>query len=178
MSLFIIRPKATTRLRWILCLRKCKMTTTNKTFLLGGRPRQPWSGLCCIPYLLLLLMCVGCNHILFFLHVDNDLLAFVSFVSDFVQDRLWGPFVPLLDAATADALIKSDASDTSDRKLIRKSDSLATAVNIPQSGVDFRYIREGPCSGWVLTAPSYSFFSRFNERSRMDHLPPFCVRQF
>lgn len=104
------------------------MPATTKTYLLGHRPKEPWSGFYCVPYLVLLLLCVGCNHILLVLHVDNDLLAFISLVADFLQDRLWGPIEPLLDAAAADAL---NNSNTSDKKwLMRKSDSLATTVKI------------------------------------------------
>ncbi|KAI6535054.1 hypothetical protein MCOR05_006105 [Pyricularia oryzae] len=69
-------------------------------------------------------MCVGCNPVLFFLHVENNLLAAISFPLDLLQERLWGFMKPILNAATNEAL--SSSANPSERRLIRKSDSLAT----------------------------------------------------
>ena len=69
-------------------------------------------------------MCVGCNPILFLLHVENNLLAAISFPLDLLQERLWGFMKPILNAVTDEVLRRT--TDRSVRRLIRKSDSLAT----------------------------------------------------
>ncbi|KAI7908838.1 hypothetical protein M0657_012111 [Pyricularia oryzae] len=101
------------------------MFATEKTHLLGNhRPRDARWNYRWIPYALLLLMCVGCNPILFLLHVENNLLAAISFPLDLLQERLWGFMKPILNAVTDEALRRTN--DRSVRRLIRKSDSLAT----------------------------------------------------
>ncbi|KAI6516236.1 hypothetical protein MCOR10_007810 [Pyricularia oryzae] len=99
------------------------MVATEKSHLLGNhRPRDAWWNYRWIPYALLLLMCVGCNPIL--LQVDNNLLAAISFPLDLLQERLWGFMKPILNAVTDEVLRRT--TDRSVRRLIRKSDSLAT----------------------------------------------------
>ncbi|KAI6292261.1 hypothetical protein MCOR34_010030 [Pyricularia oryzae] len=101
------------------------MVVTEKSHLLGNhRPRDAWWNYRWIPYALLLLMCVGCNPILFLLHVENNLFAAISFPLDLLQERLWGFMKPILNAVTDEVLRRT--TDRSVRRLIRKSDSLAT----------------------------------------------------
>lgn len=101
------------------------MSAAEKTPLLGNhRPSDGRRSYRWIPYVFLLLMCVGCNPILFFLHVENNLLAAISFPLDLLQERLWGLMKPILNAATNKAL--SSSPDRSERRLIRKSDLLIT----------------------------------------------------
>ncbi|KAI7909087.1 hypothetical protein M9X92_011836 [Pyricularia oryzae] len=101
------------------------MFATEKTHLLGNhRPKDARWNYRWIPYALLLLMCVGCNPILFLLHVENNLLAAISFPLDLLQERLWGFMKPILNAVTDEALRRTN--NRSVRRLIRKSDSLAT----------------------------------------------------
>ena len=109
--------------RFVLCCRK--MFATEKTHLLGNhRAKDARWNYRWIPYALLLLMCVGCNPILFLLHLENNLLAAISFPLDLLQERLWSFMKPILNAVTDEALRRTN--DRSVRRLIRKSDSLAT----------------------------------------------------
>lgn len=53
-----------------------------------------------------------------------NLLAAILFPLDLLQERLWGFVKPILNAATNEAL--SSSADPSERRLIHKSDSIAT----------------------------------------------------
>lgn len=102
----------------------CKMFAIEKIHLFGNyRPKNARWNYRWIPYVFLLLMCVGCNPILFLLHVENNLFAAISFPLDLLQERLWGFIKPILNTVTNETLKKTN--NRSVRRLIRKSDSLA-----------------------------------------------------